>query len=258
MRELAGIQHSLERGVAPLLSASLKLIPILYDWAVLWYEVRKITKLSYYNEYAPIWDSPGSPEWTNDALAITLKEAGFLQWTHLCYNGELREFDNLNIEVGGGLSKIKYLQMKSWAGNVTEEVGSTNALMDQMQLDIPMKKEVARWYWMMMDIVDWEFNLPEEIWRECLPEPQFKDLWQVFTTFLYNTVKPAALRRNHLFSIQRAFWTPKKLSRLRQDNMVRCKKCGFASSDDLHMFIDCPLLRKFWQEVGDAINEILP
>ncbi|KAJ1125651.1 hypothetical protein NDU88_004075 [Pleurodeles waltl] len=45
-----------------------------------------------------------------------------------------------------------------------------------MQLDILMKKEVARWYWLMMDTVDGEFNLPEEIWRECLPEPQLKDL----------------------------------------------------------------------------------
>ncbi|KAJ1105414.1 hypothetical protein NDU88_002820 [Pleurodeles waltl] len=167
---------------------------ILYDWAVLWYEVRKITKLSYYNEYAPIWDSPGSPEWTKDALAIPIREAGFLQWKHLCYNEELRDFDNLNIEVGGGLSKFKYLQMKSWVGNVTEEVGSTNRLVDQMQLDISMKKEVARWYWLMLDIVDGEFNLPEEIWRECLPEPQLKDVWQVSTTLLYSTVKPAATR----------------------------------------------------------------
>ncbi|KAJ1191299.1 hypothetical protein NDU88_000615 [Pleurodeles waltl] len=127
-----------------------------------------------------------------------------------------------------------------------------------MQLDTPMKKEVAGWYWLMMDIVDGEFNLPEELWRECLPEPQPKDLWQVSTTLLYNTVKPAALRRNHLFSIHRAFWTPQKVSRLRQDNVVRCKKCGSASADDLHMFIDCPLLRKFSQEVGDAIKEILP
>ncbi|KAJ1194419.1 hypothetical protein NDU88_003708 [Pleurodeles waltl] len=47
-----------------------------------------------------------------------------------------------------------------------------------MQLDTPMKKEVARWYWLMMAIVNGEFNLLEEIWRECLPEPQFKDLWQ--------------------------------------------------------------------------------
>ncbi|KAJ1106705.1 hypothetical protein NDU88_004105 [Pleurodeles waltl] len=150
--------------------------------------------LSYYNEYAPIWDSPGSPEWTKDALAIPLKEAGFLQGKLLCYNGELRDFDNLSIEVGGGLPKFKYLQMKSWVVNVTEEVGSTNGLVDQMQLDIPMKKEVAGRYWLMMDIVDGEFNLPEEIWRECLPEPQLKDLWQVSTTLLYNTVKPAALK----------------------------------------------------------------
>ncbi|KAJ1101364.1 hypothetical protein NDU88_006432 [Pleurodeles waltl] len=150
---------------------------------------------------------------------------------------------------------VKYLQMKIWVGNVTEEAGSTNELVDQMQLDIPMKKEVARWYWLMMDIVDGEFNLPEEIWREFLPEPHLKDLWQVSITLLYNTVKPAVLRRNLLFSIHRAFWTPKKLSRLRQDNMVRCMKCG---SDDLHMFIDCPLLRTFWQEVGDAIKENLP
>ncbi|KAJ1143395.1 hypothetical protein NDU88_009704 [Pleurodeles waltl] len=133
---------------------------ILHDWGVLWYEVRKITKLSYYN---PIWDSPGSPEWTKDALATPLKEEGFLQWRHLCYNGKLREFDILNMEVGGRLSKFKYLQMKTWVGNVTEEVGSTNGLVDQMQLDIPMKKEVTRWYWLMMDIVDGEFNLPEEI-----------------------------------------------------------------------------------------------
>ncbi|KAJ1121970.1 hypothetical protein NDU88_000476 [Pleurodeles waltl] len=156
-----------------------------------------MAKLSYYNAYVMIWDSPDSPEWTKDALAIPMKEAGFLQWKHLCYNGKLRDFDNLNIEVGGGLSKFKYLQMKSRVGNVTEGVGSTNGLVDQMQLDISLKKEVARWYWLMMDIVDGEFNLLEEIWRECLPEPQLKDLWQVSTTLLYNTVKPAALRRNH-------------------------------------------------------------
>ncbi|KAJ1123486.1 hypothetical protein NDU88_001955 [Pleurodeles waltl] len=116
--------------------------------------MRKITKFHYYYVYAPIWDSPGSPEWTKDALAIPLKKAGFLQWKHLCYNGKLRDFDNLNIEEGGGLSKFKYLQMKSLVGNVTEKVGSTNGLVDQMQLDISMKKEVARWYWLMMDIVD--------------------------------------------------------------------------------------------------------
>ncbi|KAJ1156150.1 hypothetical protein NDU88_008874 [Pleurodeles waltl] len=126
-------------------------------------EVRKVTRLSYYNEYVPIWDSLGSSEWTKDALAIPLKEAGFVQWRYLCYNGELREFDNLNTEVGGRLSKFKYLQMKTWVGNVTEEVGSTNRHVDQMQLDAPIKKEVVRWYWLMMDIVDGEFNLPEEI-----------------------------------------------------------------------------------------------
>ncbi|KAJ1176084.1 hypothetical protein NDU88_001367 [Pleurodeles waltl] len=61
-----------------------------------------------------------------------------------------------------------------WAGNAAEEVGST---VDQMQLDTSMKKEVAKWYWLMLDIVDEEFNLPEEIWSECLPELQLKDLW---------------------------------------------------------------------------------
>ncbi|KAJ1105572.1 hypothetical protein NDU88_002977 [Pleurodeles waltl] len=80
------------------------------------------------------------------------------------------------MEVGGRMSKFKYLQMKTWVRNVTEKVGSINGLEDQMQLDIPLKKEVGRWYWLMMDIVDGEFNLPEEIWRECLPEPQLKDL----------------------------------------------------------------------------------
>ncbi|KAJ1156420.1 hypothetical protein NDU88_009139, partial [Pleurodeles waltl] len=51
-----------------------------------------------------------------------------------------------------------------------------------------------------------------------------------------------ALEENlRVAALCRAFWTPKKLSRLRQDNMVRCKKCGSASADDLHMFIDCPL-----------------
>ncbi|KAJ1160263.1 hypothetical protein NDU88_000765 [Pleurodeles waltl] len=64
-----------------------------------------------------------------------------------------------------------------------------------MQLDISMKKEVARWYWLLLDIVGGEFNLPEEIWRDCLPEAQLKDLWQVSTTLLYNTVKPAASLR---------------------------------------------------------------
>ncbi|KAJ1153994.1 hypothetical protein NDU88_006751 [Pleurodeles waltl] len=226
---------------------------ILQDWAMLWYEVRKITRLSYYSEYAPVWDSPGSPEWTKDALAIPLKEARLVQWRCLCYNGEIREFENLNMEVGERLSKLKYLQMKSWIRNVTEEVGSTNRVEDQMQLDIPLKKEVARWNWLMMDVVDGEFNLPEEIWR-----PHLKDLWQVSTTLLYNTVQPATLRRNHLFTIHRAFGTPLKFSRLRQDNVVRCKKCGSASADDLHMFVDCPLLHRFWQEVGEAIKEILP
>ncbi|KAJ1123975.1 hypothetical protein NDU88_002439 [Pleurodeles waltl] len=168
-------------------------------------------------------------EWTKDALVIPLKEAGFVQWRHPSYNGELREFDNLNMEVGGRLSKFKYLQMKTWVGNVTEEVGSTNRLVDQMQADTPMKKEVARWYWLMMDIEDGEFNLPEEICMECLPEPQLKDLWQVSTTLLYNSVKPAAAVRSVV------------LHQL-----------------TIYMFIDCPLLCKFWQEVGDLIKEILP
>ncbi|KAJ1101054.1 hypothetical protein NDU88_006128 [Pleurodeles waltl] len=157
---------------------------ILQDWAILWYEVRKTTRLSYYSEYAPVWDSPGSPEWTKDALAIPLKEAGLVQCRHLCHNGETREYENLNMEVGGRLSKCKYLQMKSWARNVTEEVGSTNSVEDQVQLDIPLKKEVGRWYWLIMDIVDGEFILPEEVWRECLLEPHLKDLWQVSTALL--------------------------------------------------------------------------
>ncbi|KAJ1205112.1 hypothetical protein NDU88_000547 [Pleurodeles waltl] len=148
--------------------------------------------------------------------------------------------------------------MKIRVGNVTEKVGNTNGLEELMQLGFPLRKEMARWYWLMAEIVDGELSLPEEIWMECLPEPQLKVLWQVSTTLLYNTVKPAALRRNHLFSIHRAFWTPTKLSRLGQDNVVRCKKCGAASADDFHMFVDCPLLRKFWQEVGVAIKHILP
>ncbi|KAJ1185040.1 hypothetical protein NDU88_001836 [Pleurodeles waltl] len=54
------------------------------------------------------------------------------------------------------------IKMKSWVGNVAEEVGSTNGLVDQMQIDTSMKKEVQKWYWLMLDIVDGEFNLLEE------------------------------------------------------------------------------------------------
>ncbi|KAJ1152456.1 hypothetical protein NDU88_005231 [Pleurodeles waltl] len=144
----------------------LKALSVLQDLARHWYEVRRTTRLSYYSEYALVLDSPGSPEWTKDALATPLKEAGLLQWVHLCYNGEVREIENLNMEVRGRLSKCKYLQIKSWARNVTEEVGSTNSVVGQIQLDTPLKKEVARWYWLIMDIVDGEFTLLEEVWRE--------------------------------------------------------------------------------------------
>ncbi|KAJ1208928.1 hypothetical protein NDU88_004307 [Pleurodeles waltl] len=66
----------------------------------------------------------------------------------------------------------------SWARDLKVELGGTNELEDQCHLEIPLKKEVARWYWLIMDIVDGDFTLPEELQEECLPERQHKDLWQ--------------------------------------------------------------------------------
>ncbi|KAJ1172649.1 hypothetical protein NDU88_004493 [Pleurodeles waltl] len=57
-----------------------------------------------------------------------------------------------------------------------EELGCTNSVEDQLHLDTSLKKEVARWYQLIMDTIDGEFTLPKEVWKECLPEPHFKDL----------------------------------------------------------------------------------
>ncbi|KAJ1218253.1 hypothetical protein NDU88_005836 [Pleurodeles waltl] len=49
---------------------------VLQGLAKLWYAVRRVTNLSCYSKHAPVWVSPGSPEWTKDDLATPLKEAG--------------------------------------------------------------------------------------------------------------------------------------------------------------------------------------
>ncbi|KAJ1109757.1 hypothetical protein NDU88_007116 [Pleurodeles waltl] len=113
--ELAGARDASDHGVVPLLRASLEL-----------FRVREVAaRVPYRGNQGRASTGPDPSGKKSRILRIP------------------QYIEDLVIS-GGRMSTFKYLQMKTWVGNVTEEVGSTNGLVDQMQLDIPMKKEVAR------------------------------------------------------------------------------------------------------------------
>lgn len=221
------------------------------------YRIRRVLKIPYLSWSAPIWDVPGSPMWTKDLLARPLKEAGILRWRQLFPDGHLVSWAWCEQELGSKFSRFKFLQIHSWHKALGEEIGGPNEFEEKLLFSSVVKKEIALWYWLLLETEDGAFTLPEDLWGGCLSETALEDQWQVSMSMLYKIVNPVYLRRNHFFAMHRAHWTPRRLSKFGPGGVVVCPKCGSPNEDDLHMFVHCSKIQTFWEVVSDCLSSIL-
>ncbi|KAJ1103206.1 hypothetical protein NDU88_000633 [Pleurodeles waltl] len=68
--------------------------------------------------------------------------------------------EELQAEAGKKVYNLKYLQACTWVQSVSNKMGSSNELEELLYQAAPMKKEVTRWYCLMMDLTDRDFSLP--------------------------------------------------------------------------------------------------
>lgn len=222
----------------------------------LWYGLRRVWKIPYYSFSARIWNSPGTPDCLKDSLADPLKKAGITRWGELYKTGKLCNWDTLLEMTYGEISRFKYYQLASWAREQTEYTTDTSKLEEEMQKD-PFQKEVSKWYWHLIQEKEDEFTTPDDIWKQTFPAQDLQLKWQVSCTFLWYVTVSAPLRKNHLFSLHRSYWTPEKLSKMSTQTTKLCPKCSEPKANDIHMFHLCVHLNIFWEEVGKVINKAL-
>lgn len=230
---------------------------ILEGLAETWYMIKKVLKIPYHSSLAPIWNSLGSPEWTKDALAVPLLDAGITRWENIIQNGQLLSWEMCKQKLDSKVSRFKYLQVQSWFHASGTIIGERNELEDRLMLETVLKKELACTYWLMVGLEDGAFTLPLDLWGRCFPETELEHQWRVSMSMLYKIVKPTYLRRNHLFTLHRAYWTPQRLSKFGNRGEVACTKCGSKREDDVHMFVGCPDIQIFWKNVSKALSSML-
>lgn len=112
----------------------------LQSFAVTWHKIRRESKLNYYSGMAPIWDSPGFPEWSKDCLALPLREAGIITWGQLKVDGVLISWEEAQEIANNRLSRFKYLQIKSWSLTAGSGTGLSNKLESRMMTNVTRKK----------------------------------------------------------------------------------------------------------------------
>ncbi|KAJ1133201.1 hypothetical protein NDU88_011498 [Pleurodeles waltl] len=109
----------------------------------------------------------------------------------------------------------------------------------------------------MVEISDGNFTLPIDLWGNLMPIDKVGGWWKKSVSVLYEVVKPAPLRKNHLYTLHRAYISPEKLSKIKKGEVIKCLKCGSVGATDVHMFWDCPSIRLFWEEVCDTVSAML-
>lgn len=150
---------------------------ILEGLAETWYMIKKALKIPYHSSLAPIWNSLGSPEWTKDALAVPLLDAGITRWENIIQNGQLLSWEMCKQKLDSKVSRFKYLQVQSWFHASGTIIGERNELEDRLMLETVLKKELACTYWLMVGLEDGAFTLPLDLWGRCFPETALEHQW---------------------------------------------------------------------------------
>ena len=80
----------------------------------------------------------------------------------------------------------------------------SNELLEELHVQGTRKKEITKWYNMLQTLEERRSLPPYSIWADILEADVLEPLWQVSCTTLYDTVSPANLKRNYLFTLYRA------------------------------------------------------
>ncbi|KAJ1101830.1 hypothetical protein NDU88_006894 [Pleurodeles waltl] len=119
----------------------------------------------------------------------------------------------------------------------------------------PIKKEVAKWYWRMVQGNEKDFTVPEELWKRDSPILNFTYFWQVFMFPYINLFNLLHSEKYHLFT--QGLLDTKKLASLGKQLVKCCPKCGLELADDPHMFAHCLVIQPFRHDLGKTLSEML-
>lgn len=221
-----------------------------------WYKARCRWGIGYYAEYAPIWDSPGTPLCLQDGLALPIRGAGIQKWGDLVSSEGVLPWEILKHKVGPSLSRFKYLQLVSWYSAEKDSIASNWDIEQHCQNSIQLKKEISIWYGSLVaaDVADQ--SPPESIWSHTSLDIHAVDFLYISLQTLYKFVKPASLKKNHFYVVNRLYYTPAKITKFASSLAPKCPRCALSSADDIHIFYECPKLQSFWSEVGQALVAI--
>lgn len=221
-----------------------------------WYKARRKWGIGYYSEFAPIWDSPGTPLCMQDSLAQPIRRAGIQVWADLITSEGVLPWEVLKLKIGQSLSRFKYLQLVSWYTAEKDFISSNWDIEHRCQNPISKKREISFWYNSLLaaDVA----GLPplETVWSQSLLNSFAAELIYISLQTLYKFVKSASLKKNHFYVINRLYYTPAKIAKFASSVSSNCPRCGNVQADDVHMFFECPILLGFWDGVGRALEAI--
>lgn len=221
-----------------------------------WLYMPKKLRVLYYSAQAPIWDSPGTPECLRDQLSQPLKSRGFHYLADLKTGTTLVSWEVLSNCTQGQLTIFNYYQLGSWCATQDWAGEEEDVKFNQVMRVDRWEKEVSFWYWTFLEADEKIEDEISKLWTDGLEEGELKQMWLDSFCILKTVVKPVSLRRNHLFTTYRVYWSPAKLSKV-TGNIYNCPRCGLTSADDLHMFMSRPKIALYWTLVWDFLGEVM-
>lgn len=144
---------------------------------------------------------PGTPDCLRDQLSLPLKAAGLLYWGG-SQNHVMSSWEVLSNCTRGQLTKFKYYQVCSWWARQVWVDEEDYSWLDQAMRVGPLKREVSLWYWALVEADDDSDVAISRLWAEELGGGNSKEVWLDSFSILRAVVKPASLKRNHLFTTQ--------------------------------------------------------
>ncbi|KAJ1124430.1 hypothetical protein NDU88_002891, partial [Pleurodeles waltl] len=117
-------------------------------------------------------------------------------------------------------------------------------------------KEVSVWYQALLDAPDSMALFLKKKWGEVFPNLDLVHIWERSSSMRWSVTRSVALKKNQLFTMHRAYWSPRRLSAV--GNLEKkCLRCGEPNVDDVHMFWSCPYLAPFWSGIKGFLKQFI-
>ena len=231
---------------------------LLYQYRRIWDIAAKILGTPTHNDYTPLWHNKILPEFISIPNTNIWSEHGIYYLHHLFSNGTLKNFERLQNEFLLPNSLLfQFLQVHhAVQAQFTQPLpqSSPNVVMAIVKGEDP-RRLISDFYVMLLTPSStvlaynlrprWEREvglLEDEEWSEALDACK--------------TVSPKLSDRlTQLYVVHRAYLTPLRIARFRQQSSTSCTMCNQATGTFFHLLWACSVLQGLWKQIVDCLHD---